>query len=74
MLVQHSGYPAQRVKVLDGERRLVGLDTGDHLEMHHVPRHPVDIQRDHAAPVAGGQHGGHRDVAVTPQCVEPDEF
>ena len=43
MLVQHSGYPAQGVEVLDGERRLVGLDTGDHLEMHHVPRHPVDI-------------------------------
>ena len=74
MFVQHSGYPAQGVEILNGDRRLVGLDACDHLEVHHVPRHPVDVHGDHAASVAGRQHGGHRDIAVAPQRVEPVEF
>ena len=74
MLMKHSGYPAQGVEVLDGHRRLVGLDAGDHLEMHHISKVSVHVDGDHATSVAGRQHGGHSDIAVAPQCVQPVEF
>jgi hypothetical protein len=74
MFVQRSGYRPKRMEVIDGQLRLVGLDTGDQLEMHHVPRGSVDVHGDHPTTVTCRQHGGHRDVAVAPQRIEPVEF
>ena len=66
--------PAQCVEVRDGQRLLVGFGARHHLEVHDVALRSVVVDGDDASTVAGGQHGGHDDVAVAPQRIEPVEF